>query len=90
MEKRTLNRLKKNFKKPETTNFPISGLFIISKVIENQNLMLLKKIADRKFSTQEEKENFIEEFHKISYHIPEVADSYNQEKYQIELQKFIK
>ena len=89
MEKRTLNRFKKNLEKPDIVKFPITGLSIISMIIENQNLLLLKKIADKKFSTQEEKDNFIEEFHKISYHIPELA-SKNQENYQKELQKFIK
>ena len=88
MEKRTLNRMKKNIKKQETIKFPISSMLIISKIIENQNLLFLKKLADKKFRNQDDKDNFIEEYHKINYHIPEIVKK-TQEEYQNELQKFI-
>lgn len=89
MEKRTLDKMKKNIKKQELIKFPVSGMLIISKIIENQNLLLLKKIADKKFLNQDEKEIFIEEYHKINYHIPEIVNKM-QEDYQTELQKFVK
>tara|TARA_B100000768_G_C11138473_1_gene315023 strand:+ start:509 stop:778 length:270 start_codon:yes stop_codon:yes gene_type:complete len=89
MEKRTLTKMKKNIKKEETIKFPISGMLIISKIIENQNLLLLKKIADVKFLHQDDKEIFIEEYNKINYHIPDIVNKI-QEEYQNELQKFIK
>ena len=89
MEKRTLTTMKKNIKKEDTIKFPISGMLIISKIIENQNLLLLKKIADEKFLNQDEKDIFIEEYNKINYHIPEIVNKM-QEEYQNELQKFVK
>ena len=83
MEKRTLAHMRKSVKtEDETTKFPISGLYIISKIIEEQNKNLLHKIANKKISSSEEKEIFIEKFFKVCYHIPEIADNENQERLQ--------
>ena len=61
---------------------PVSGMYIISRIIEEQNYLLLKKIAKNKFSNQEDREAFIEEYHKINYHIPEISENHQQEKLQ--------
>ena len=59
-------------------------------MIEKQNLKFLEKIFENKFADPDEKEFFIEQFHKVSYHIPEEAENKSQEKLQSQLQKFIK
>ena len=51
-------------------------------MIEEQNRILLGKIANKKFSDSEEKEQFIEQYLKVSYHIPEIAENHNQERLQ--------
>jgi hypothetical protein len=90
MEKRTLSNFKQHLKKEtDDIKFPITGLFIFSKIIEYQNIKLLEKIAKKKFSDQDEKENFIDKFNKISYHIPEETNT-REEGLQYELQKFVK
>ena len=58
-------------------------------MVEKQNLKL-EKIAENKFADPDEREFFVEQFHKVSYHIPEEAENKGQEKLQVQLQKFIK
>jgi len=83
MEKRTLSNFIKNTQThEENIKIPAEGIFIISKMIENQNKFLLEKIAKKKFSDPEEREMFIEQFHKVGFHIPEIAETYNQESLQ--------
>ena len=50
-------------------------------MIEEQN-RFFGKIANKKFSDSEEKEQFIEQYLKVSYHIPEIAEIHNQERLQ--------
>lgn len=91
MEKRTLSNFRQHLRKQEDDiKFPISGMFIFSKIVEKQNLKLLEKIAGKKFADPDEREFFVEQFHKVSYHIPEEAENKGQEKLQAQLQKFIK
>ena len=40
---------------------------ILSRVIYEQNKILLMKIADDKFTSDEEKEAFIKKYHKLNY-----------------------
>jgi len=40
---------------------------ILSRVIYEQNKILLMKIADDKFTLDEEKEAFIKKYHKLNY-----------------------
>jgi|TARA_B110000305_G_C18986016_1_gene423874 hypothetical protein len=85
MEKRTLAHMLKSMKLDEEKSnikFPISGLFIISAMVEAQNKALLIKIANKKFSDRDEREHFIEQFLKVSYHVPEIAENENQERLQ--------
>jgi hypothetical protein len=85
MEKRTLAHMRKSMKseeEKEDIKFPISSLFIISKMIEEQNRIMLVKIANKKFSDREDIEHFVEQYLKISYHIPEIAENDNQERLQ--------
>ena len=65
-------------------------MLIFSKIIELQNLKMLERIASKKFSDTDEKELFIEQFHKVGFHIPEEADNKRQEKLQAQLQRYIK
>ena len=91
MEKRTLSNFRVHLRKQEDDiKFPITGMFIFSKMVEKQNLKLLEKISEKKFSDPDEREFFVEQFHKVSYHIPEEAENKGQEKLQAQLQKFIK
>jgi hypothetical protein len=86
MEKRTLSNFIKNTQtQEENIKIPAEGIFIISKMLEHQNKVLLEKIAKKKFSDPEEREMFVEQFHKIGFHIPEIAETNNQES----LQKFL-
>tara|TARA_B110000902_G_C14028422_1_gene483082 strand:- start:135 stop:338 length:204 start_codon:yes stop_codon:yes gene_type:complete len=39
----------------------------IEKILETQNLLLLKQIADDKFNNEEDKQNFIDKYNKINY-----------------------
>jgi len=39
----------------------------IKKILEKQNIYLLEQIADEKFTTNEEKTNFIDKYNKINY-----------------------
>jgi hypothetical protein len=85
MEKRTLAHMRKSMKTEEekdSIKFPISGLFIISKMLEEQNRMMLVKIANKKFADKEDREHFIDQYLKVSYHIPEIAENDNQERLQ--------
>lgn len=91
MDKRTLSNFREHLRKQEDDiKFPITGMFIFSKMVEKQNMNLLEKIAEKKFADPDEREFFIEQYHKISYHIPEEAENKAQEKLQAQLQKFIK
>ena len=88
MEKRTLAHMRKSMKSEEEKDnikFPISGLFIMSKIIEEQNKALLVRISNKKFADRDEREHFIDQFLKVSYHIPEIAENDNQERHQIYL-----
>lgn len=40
---------------------------ILSRVIYEQNKILLMKIADDQFTSDEEKETFIKKYHKLNY-----------------------
>ena len=86
MEKRTLsNFIKHTQTKEENIKLPAEGIYIISKIIEQQNRVFLENIARKKFSDLEEREMFVEQFHKVGFHIPEIAETNNQES----LQKFL-
>ena len=39
----------------------------IEKILETQNLLLLKQIAEDKFNNEEDKQNFIDKYNKINY-----------------------
>ena len=85
MEKRTLAKILKNINNSNTNSsitLPVSGMFIISNILEEQNLRLLNKIANKKFSDLDEREHFIQEYHKVGYHIPELAETFIQERLQ--------
>ena len=84
MEKRTLANMRQSVKKEDESSikFPIPGLYIVSKMIEEQNRQLLLKIAGKKIAIKEERENFLEQYLKVSYHIPEIAENENEEKLQ--------
>ena len=91
MENRTLIKFREHMnKQQDDIKFPITGMFIFSKIVELQNLRLLEKISKKKMADPDERESFVDEFHKVSYHIPEEAENLRQEKYQAQLQKFIK
>ena len=40
---------------------------ILSRVIYEQNKILLMKIADDQFTSDEEKETFVKKYHKLNY-----------------------
>lgn len=40
---------------------------ILSRVIYEQNKILLMKIADDKFTSDEEKQDFVKKYHKLNY-----------------------
>ena len=96
MEKRTLHNLRKHLNKVEEEEgiddieFPISGIYIFSKMMEIQNKNLLEKISKKKNFDKEDTEYFIDEFNKINYQIPEEAENSRQEKLQEQLQRLIK
>tara|TARA_B100000795_G_scaffold265445_1_gene247286 strand:+ start:1348 stop:1623 length:276 start_codon:yes stop_codon:yes gene_type:complete len=91
MTKRTLSKLKKHLnKEQDNIKFPITGISIIAKIIEVQNKKFLEKISKKKIYDPDEKEYFIDQFNKVSYHIPEKSENMRQEKLQKQLQQLIK
>jgi len=49
----------------------------IKEILERQNLILLKKIADDKFTNEIEKEDFIKKYNKINYKNYKIVNNKN-------------
>lgn len=71
------DKIKTNIQKKELTKFPPIDLSIISKIIINQNNIL---ISNKKDNTTEENE--LSKYLKITYCIPQITKIYHQEKTQ--------
>ena len=48
-------------------------------MIKKQNLAILNQIAKDKLRTKEEREDFIQKFLKINYHIPDTIEDREEE-----------
>ena len=49
----------------------------IKNILERQNIILLKKIADDKFTDENEKEEFISRYNKINYKNYKITNNQN-------------
>lgn len=86
-EKRTIENMRNNMLKREKKSvykFPINGIMALSELVKKQNILLLEKIADDKFITEEEKNIFINKYSKVNFYSPEI-NSIKKEQ----LQKYI-
>ena len=55
---------------------------IFRQIIFIQNKLLLEKIADKKYTNENDKQKFIDRYHKLNYHhVDIVRDSYLFESY---------
>ena len=73
-EKRSIENMRINMLKRENKSvykFPINGIMIFSELVKKQNILLLEKIADDKFITEEEKNIFINKYSKVNFYSPE-------------------
>lgn len=83
--KRTIQKMKKNKDKRDKSKiskFPITGMYILTELIKKQNLIILEKIADDKFNSEEEKEMFINKYNKPNYYVPDISKNMEGEKTQ--------
>ena len=84
-KKRTIHKMRKNKDKRDKTKnskFPVSGIYILTELIKKQNLLILEKIADDKFNSEEEKEIFINKYNKPNYYVPDITKNMDGEKTQ--------
>tara|TARA_B100000123_G_C25473038_1_gene315687 strand:+ start:26 stop:346 length:321 start_codon:yes stop_codon:yes gene_type:complete len=82
---RTIQKMKKNKEKRDKTKnsrFPVKGIYILTELIKKQNLIILEKIADDKFNSEEEKQIFINKYNKPNYYVPDISDKIEVEKTQ--------
>ena len=61
---------------------PITGYGLIRTIIQEQNIILLNKIADTMSLSELKREELIEEFHKVNYYSPQVIISKKRENIQ--------
>ena len=66
------NEKKKNFINNRDYKFP-SSLSIASKIIKNQNILLINKICDIKKVSKGEREELLKMFIKVNYYCPSVT-----------------
>tara|TARA_A100001015_G_C14660215_1_gene582715 strand:+ start:260 stop:550 length:291 start_codon:yes stop_codon:yes gene_type:complete len=77
LQHRYLENMKSNSKKrerKEKSNLPFTGMYLFVKLIEEQNKILLSKIAKDKFRFKDERINFINEYLKLNYQVPEITE----------------
>jgi len=75
---RNINTMRENKKKREQKKpnmFPLKGLDLMAMFIEEQSRQMLENIAEDKFSTKEEREEFVDNYLKPNYFIPEVREN---------------
>tara|TARA_B110000027_G_C15894794_1_gene201373 strand:- start:12 stop:284 length:273 start_codon:yes stop_codon:yes gene_type:complete len=85
-EKRSIESMRNNMLKREDKSvfkFPINGIMVLSELVKKQNIILLKKIANDKFLTEEEKNCFINKYSKVNFYSPEINNikKENNQKY---------
>lgn len=83
-ENRKLGNMRKNLNKKKkreekNKNIPFKGIYLFSELIKKQNLAILNQIAKDKLRSKEEREDFIQKFLKINYHIPDTIDDRDEE-----------
>ena len=83
-ENRKLGNMKKNLNKKKkreekNKNIPFKGIYLFSELIKKQNLAILNQIAKDKLRSKEERDDFIQKFLKINYHIPDTIDDRGEE-----------
>ena len=87
---RSLKHMKKNVAKKKLNSqdpFPIKGINLFRDFLKIQNENLLKQIAGDNFDSEDEKKQFIQRYHKMSYQLPEVIEDEKLENNQLVLIK---
>ena len=77
LQHRYLKNMKSKSKKrqEEKSNLPFTGMYLFVKLIEEQNKILLNKIAREKFKLKDERIDFVNKYLKINYQVPEITDN---------------
>ena len=57
----------------------LSKVLIFLLKLKQQNMILLKQIAEDNLTSYDEKEKFIEKYMRVNYQIPEIIESRNEE-----------
>ena len=83
-EGRTLKSMRKQLEKREKydskkSKLPFKGMDIFVEMIKQQNMIILKQIAEDNLTSYDEKEKFIDKYMRINYQIPEIIESRNEE-----------
>lgn len=78
-EGRKLYNMKTNMEirekvKREKSNLPFKGMYLYVELIKEQNRKILSRIAKDKFIHKEGREDFINKYMKLNYHIPDIID----------------
>jgi len=60
--------------KREKSNLPFKGMYLYVELIKEQNRKILSRIAKDKFIHKEGREDFINKYMKLNYHIPDIID----------------
>ena len=60
--------------KREKNNLPFKGMYLYVELIKEQNRKILSQIAKDKFIHKEGREDFINKYMKLNYHIPDIID----------------
>ena len=58
--------------KREKSNLPFKGMYLYVELIKEQNRKILLQIAKDKFIHKEGREDFINKYMKLNYHIPDI------------------
>ena len=60
--------------KREKSNLPFKSMYLYVELIKEQNRKILSQIANDNFIHKEGREDFINKYMKLNYHIPEIID----------------
>ena len=63
---------------------------ILNNTIKEQNLILLKNIADKKYEKEEDRENFINKYNKLNYRLLLVVKQDIHSIYEKKIEKIVR
>ena len=83
-EGRTLKSMRKQLEKrkkydSKKSKLPFKGIDIFVEIIKQQNIIILKQVAEDNLTSYDEKEKFIDKYMRINYQIPDIIEGRNEE-----------